>query len=1119
MLGRHGKRALSWLIGTGGCLCLVFACLAPWLAGGAVAGTKESPTTRAGVASQPVEADAPTGLRELPLGLSDTERVELVAADDPSDDDATRDAITRLAPTLGLGDVIDAAVSTDQRDASTANDYPYVYPGIDELIRPALDVDAVRADPDRVVELSSLLLLLAAQHDVAGDGSDGSPVMPAGVAYALLDEARRTAPTCDIQTNLLFTLTLGMAPDLENVRQEAARAVDACAEDPTPAWIEGRFLRRLLTDQVGEQLPIERSRLRAQVIEHFRGMQHDFPESPLGWVGEADALAEWADLSEASGAEPFQVRAWRREAKALYEQARTRSADPGLATTEARVLVSLGEGDDALTLVDAAVHAAPSAVGALMARADVLAAVGRHDAAVQAYAALAAARGPWHWLVPTARKDETFSGRFGTIETPSLTVNDITAGGYGGAGLKDTSFVPRTRYAPDWAFCPSSKRRAQLVLAGRLEALRDDPEGEAAPWGTACDDASGGYFGRAIRYRMIAAVSLSDGERAAAIEAITNTDYQTFDGVEAAAWGAWQDLLRSDGQLDEARKVATRWTKAQPDSGHAWQRLGEIELLRGSWKAAASALDRATGLLAEAVDDDYAPFHDPESLSAQNWVTLSVLQHGYAMQEQHRDQDAHRLYVQILDQEPEDKGYWTSKIRMHAQAQLGQLAFDRKDWNEAARRLREAIEIGSAYEQKVLYGPVVSDASYEIGQAGMLRGAQENNLALVEAKLGHRKESVEAAKSAIERDAANPVFLDTLAFAFHLGGDAKQAATAYAAAIDQDTTSYVSANNLAVILADAGKTTAARKLLEGAVRSAPDYAPAWHNLGVLETRSWRPATFLDGQGAMGRAARLDRSLRGEHGLKVDDEVYDSGLDIGAPLRADWSYATTAAAGARPITLTMIVLLLVRVARVLGFDRVGSWISERVVASSPNASRAGGWFWRRLRVRWGVAASVLVLGGGALWVRPHLSTVLFLGALAGLVVVPLLARMAVARRRGETVRHYTWTPALGVAAVGSPIGLSFAPFPSLDDTARTPSRAVRWIAPALLGTACAVLVAGALITAVPLCRDLAAAGTVMAASVMTPVPPMDGASLSRRLPSLLVTIALAVATVAFALQWV
>lgn len=1119
MLGHREARILSWLIGVAGSLCLVITCLTPWLAGASNPGTAQAPAAGADATPRRVAVDAPPGLRDLPLGLSDADRSELVAADDPRDDTATRAVITRLAAPLGLGDVIDAAISTDQTDESTVGVYPYVYPGIDELIRPALDVDAVRAEPDRVVKLAAYLIVLASQHDIAGDGSDRSPVMPAGVAYALLDEARRTAPTCDIQTDLLFTLTLGMAPDLEDVRQEAGLAADTCDDDPTPAWIEGRFLRRLLTEQFGASLPDKRSALRTQVVAHFRAMQRDFPTSALGWVGQADALAEWADLSEATGAEPFQVRSWRREAKGLYEQARARSAYPGIATAEARVLVKLDEDHHAIDLVEAAAQAQPSAVGALSARADVLAAAGRHEAAAEAYAAVTKARAPWHWLVPTARVDETFAGRFGATEMPSLTVIDITAGGYGGAGLKDTSFVPLTRYAPDWAFCPSSKRRAQLVLAGRIDAVREDPSGEAAPWGTACDDATGAYSALGERYQLIAAVSLPSRERAAAIEAITNADYQTVDGVEAVAWEAWQDLLRSDDQLDEARKIATRWTKAQPESGHAWQRLGEIELLRGSWKAGAGALDRATGLLADAVDDDYSPFDDPEALSAQNWVTLSVLQHGYAMQEQHRDQAARRLYLQVVDREPEDEGYWTSKIRMHSEAQLGQLAFDRQRWSEAAERLRQAIEIGSGYEDKVHYGSSDPDGPYEIGQAGMLRGAQENNLALAEAKLGHRKESVKAAKAALERDAANPVFLDTVAFAFHLGGDVKKAANAYAAVIDQDTTSYVSANNLAVILAGAGETVAAKRLLKGAVSTAPDYAPAWHNLGVLETQSWQPGTFLDGQAAMGQAARLDRSLRGEHGLKVDDEVYDSGLDVGAPLRADWSYASTATAGARPITLTMIALLLVRVARLLGFDRLGSWISERVVASSAVSSRAGGWFWRRLRVRWGVAVCVIVLGWSALWVRPHLSTALFLGSLAGLVVTPLLVRSAVARRRGEQAKHFTWTPALGVAAVGGPLGLSFVPFPSLDDTVSKPSRAVRMVVPAFLGLICVSLVLGAAISAVPLSRDVAAACIVMTASVMTPVPPMDGASLSRRVPSLLVTIALAVVTVAFALRWV
>src|SRR5205085_506571 len=103
------------------------------------------------------------------------------------------------------------------------------------------------------------------------------------------------------------------------------------------------------------------------------------------------------------------------------------------------------------------------------------------------------------------------------------------------------------------------------------------------------------------------------------------------------------------------------------------------------------------------------------------------------------------------------------------------------------------------------------------------------------------------------------------------------------AVLQQDSSSYVSANNLAVLLAERGDYMGARRLLKSAIASAPDYAKAWHNLAVVETRTGaNPITDIES--AFATAGRLSREARGDDAeLIIDDTVYQSGVDISKAL--------------------------------------------------------------------------------------------------------------------------------------------------------------------------------------------------------------------------------------------
>lgn len=294
-MARPRARWLTTLGLTGSAAALALAAAVPLIADVSV--EPAASAIRSGSIGEPLPLDAaaPPDLRALPLGLTDEQRDRLVLADDPTDLSALRDEIRDGAARFGLGDVIDEAISVEVTlDPSHA--YPYVLTGIDELIRPNLDLAAVEADPNAALEFSGLLIMLAVMRDSSGGTPDLG--MPAAVAFSFLDAARAVAPTCDLQINLAYLVTLGRAPALEDVDTELSRANDLCENDPTPAWIHGLYLRGALHES-GFDIPTPkpRSEMRVDARKLYAAMRENFPNSPLGWVGDADLLMDLATKS------------------------------------------------------------------------------------------------------------------------------------------------------------------------------------------------------------------------------------------------------------------------------------------------------------------------------------------------------------------------------------------------------------------------------------------------------------------------------------------------------------------------------------------------------------------------------------------------------------------------------------------------------------------------------------------------------------------------------------------------------------------------------------------------------------------------------------------------------
>jgi hypothetical protein len=292
----------------------------------------------------------------------------------------------------------------------------------------------------------------------------------------------------------------------------------------------------------------------------------------------------------------------------------------------------------------------------------------------------------------------------------------------------------------------------------------------------------------------------------------------------------------------------------------------------------------------------------------------------------------------------------------------------------------------------------------------------------------------------------------------------------------------------------------------------------WFNLGVLLS-GMGPSHYLEAQGALGRAAKLDPALRDrDRQLTYDAEPYYSGLDLSRPLPPEWRFVETQRRVPAALTIIVVLLLVGRVLWSLGLDQVGGKIGERLFGWV----RADGPLRGLARPLWPVVAIIATV---VLFLWPLLrssqpgladAAVLSLGVLV-LLGLYVRSRIAVARRAGASVRHYGWLPAIGFGAVMTGAGLGFAPVP----LAQTPveRRWVRWIGPVVLAIATVVLLGLGWWSGAPATRALAASAMVMMSSVLFPTKPFDGAFITNKLANALVLVGLLGVAALLLLGWI
>jgi hypothetical protein len=183
----------------------------------------------------------------------------------------------------------------------------------------------------------------------------------------------------------------------------------------------------------------------------------------------------------------------------------------------------------------------------------------------------------------------------------------------------------------------------------------------------------------------------------------------------------------------------------------------------------------------------------------------------------------------------------------------------------------------------------------------------------------------------------------------------------------------------------------------------------------------------------------------------------------------------------------------------------------------------------------LVGAVLVLGVPVARAgRSDLERGLLVGSVVAMVLLPFLLRRLAGLRANQDVGHIAWAPAIAVGLIGMPFGLAFVPYPSLqgppEPVGSTPHEVVapgqdgvrariRWVVPAVVAPITVAFLLAAVHDPAPLARTLALAATALLGSVLTPVPPLDGAHYENRLVNLAATVLLALVTVAFTLKWI
>ncbi|ADB76070.1 tetratricopeptide repeat protein [Geodermatophilus obscurus] len=954
----------------------------------------------------------------------------------------------------------DLAIVFEDDDDVTER-YPYQHLTLD----PILDASLSRSSAVEAAALGAALTLLAARPD---EGVDSAPA-----AFAVLLRAAR-AGSCPAQLNLLLLLAadVNTTPAILAAEQQQANA--ACPGDPTADWLVGQ--RQLRYDPVAP--PSSDGELRStRTPDGVATMQQLVARNPTS-VAALTGLGD-AYLSAAmylADSQPFSARNFFWQARDAYDSAVQHGGRQAAAPGLARALIGLGDPEAAARLLEplARENVAPGPLlEVLVAAQEAAGTFDRAELTARRLADLGPAAYPdARALIPVPQgtyraatlQDTSPALSLGADRLSPFTefVVEIPIGG--GADVVDNSFIPTFREDDNltgtYGACAEWSWRRDAVLAGHAErALEDWPEE---------------FVGARPGFQDGCVVISGDSLRAVA-ERDTNGSTRT-DLLTDEIADAHQNLLRWAGDLPAAREVAEKWQARRGDgSALPTVRVAEIAFLQDRFDDAAAAFDQAARR--ERLSDwsnDLAVFE-------------ADLGRGAALAAAGRESEAEAV-LRALDR-PATTGY---AYQFESGSQATALEFATVSYyaslqvGDLARRAGRLSAARDDYERALSWLPLFVKSDISVDHPEVLY----NNAALAHLGLRDSTRASDLAARALAADPDNPAFLMTSGFIADRQRRFGVAAEHNRAALRSDPGAYPAANDLGVQLARLGEPAAARRAFRQAIGARPDYALGWFNLGVLES-SAGPVRLLSAQDALGRAYALDPTLRDRRReLLIDASVYRTALDLSKPLPPAWSFAdvqrrATATSAGLLVTLGL-GLGLARAAGRQGTQSAQEWLEplHQRLQRIPGLSRLR-------HPAWGVAATVVTFVLAVLRRPPGvIESVAYVAGILALTAAAIGVRIVVARRNQLLAAQGTWLPSAGFGIATGAAGLPWAPLPVVK--AKDADARLHLAAPLLLAVAALLLFVEAAWLRTPLTEAWALAALTMAASLLLPIDPLDGA---------------------------
>ncbi len=545
----------------------------------------------------------------------------------------------------------------------------------------------------------------------------------------------------------------------------------------------------------------------------------------------------------------------------------------------------------------------------------------------------------------------------------------------------------------------------------------------------------------------------------------------------AALYDVRQNLWRFAGRWRAAAKVTAEWVRAAPLDPRAADQAGEVAFLAGDHLRAARLFARSAALSREQTAGwSVAEAHD---LVKQGAALRRAGRHAQALAVLGAAADvAARAFASGADTAPEPRFGDADDVR-------GTLYHAHMQTADVLLRLHRFADAAEEYVAARRHATVA-------GQELQLPEVLDNNEAVEEIYRGNPDAGRRLARRGVAVDPMNPLFLQTEGFALAHLNEPARAAWWYGRAVASDPSLYPAWNDLGVMLERSGRDDDAVAALRRAVAVRPGYATAWFNLGVvLERRG--VASALAAQGALGRAFRLDPDLaERKRELVTDERLYFTNLDLSKALPPEWDFASSQQTSPLPATGVALLLLLgLQGARAAGGRGLPGGASKWLEAARDLVARLP----RALSSF--ASAAVAVAATLAVFLWPAFKgddgavglALLAIGLIA-LVTMVMRARVLAARRLGVTLRQRGWRPALAVAFAGALAGVPWAPLPVAEPD--RPEPRLHLVGPVVAAASGLVLLILGAWLEIPVTRSLGIAAIVMAASMLTPVKPLDGA---------------------------